>query len=141
MMERVESDLDLAFSVKFTKARERAQNNREDFAPVAMRLRGDRWEHEIKTSKTAGQAARESFIKDIVVALNGQKMPVADLARTLIATDQLYADEKENTLKRRIARLFEDGESPTNINLSEMFWPGKTKPVNVVSAVDGTMGQ
>jgi hypothetical protein len=137
MMERVESDMDLAFALKFTKARERMPDNRNDFAQVTMRLRNDVWEHEIKNGKTAEQATRESFIKDIVVALDGQTMPVTDLARTLISTDQLYAGDKENTLTRRIKRLFECGEPPTNLVMQEENWPGKTKEVHTIYAVIG----
>jgi hypothetical protein len=72
-----------------------------------------------------------------VVALDGQTMPVTDLARTLISTDQLYAGDKENTLTRRIKRLFECGEPPTNLVMQEENWPGKTKEVHTIYAVIG----
>ena len=44
-MERVEiPGADLAFSLKFTKARERTPENRADFEPVTMQLMGDQWQ-------------------------------------------------------------------------------------------------
>ena len=43
-MERVElPGADLAFSLKFTKARERTPESRSDFEPVTMALTGDEW--------------------------------------------------------------------------------------------------
>ena len=42
IMEKVhDPDSDLAFSLKFTKARERTPESREDFEPIIMRLKGD----------------------------------------------------------------------------------------------------
>ena len=45
IMEKVESEDDIAFTLKFTKARERTPDNRADFEPVTMSLRGDEWHH------------------------------------------------------------------------------------------------
>ena len=44
LMERVEfPGADLAFSIRFTKARERTPDNRDDFEPVTMNLQNDEW--------------------------------------------------------------------------------------------------
>ena len=44
LMERVElPGADLAFSIKFTKAREKSPENRDDFEPVTMSLQNDEW--------------------------------------------------------------------------------------------------
>jgi hypothetical protein len=40
------SGTDIAFSLRFSKAREREANNREDFATVTVTLRGDEWNFE-----------------------------------------------------------------------------------------------
>jgi KaiC/GvpD/RAD55 family RecA-like ATPase len=46
LMERVEvPGADLAFSIKFTKAREKTPDNRADFEPVTMSLQDDKWTH------------------------------------------------------------------------------------------------
>jgi hypothetical protein len=47
LMERVkDTDDDIAFTLTFTKARERNPDNRSDFEPVTMSLRGDEWLYE-----------------------------------------------------------------------------------------------
>jgi hypothetical protein len=43
-MRRVETDDDIAFTLDFTKARERAPHNRADFAPLTIVLRDDEWQ-------------------------------------------------------------------------------------------------
>lgn len=44
LMERVETPgADLSFALKFTKARERTPENRQDFEPLTMSLQGDAW--------------------------------------------------------------------------------------------------
>ena len=46
LMERVKDTTDdIAFTLSFTKARERNSDNRADFEPVTMSLRGDEWLH------------------------------------------------------------------------------------------------
>jgi RecA-family ATPase len=53
LMERVEtSDADLAFTLKFTKARERTPENRDDFEAVTMSLVDDQWTVGKSTDKT-----------------------------------------------------------------------------------------
>jgi hypothetical protein len=47
LMERVEdATADLAFSLKFTKARERRRENREQFEPIVLKLKDGAWECE-----------------------------------------------------------------------------------------------
>ena len=47
LLESVERpEADLAFSLKFTKARERTPGNRDDFEPMIITLSGDRWASE-----------------------------------------------------------------------------------------------
>lgn len=44
LMERVkDDDADICFTLNFTKARERNPENRDDFAPVTIRLKDDTW--------------------------------------------------------------------------------------------------
>jgi hypothetical protein len=60
LMERVElPGADLAFTLKFTKARERTPENRNDFEPVTMQLVGDQWQYGSpqESSKLAPNAA------------------------------------------------------------------------------------
>jgi RecA-family ATPase len=59
IMERVnDPTADLAFSLKFTKARERTPDNKEDFEPIVLRLIGDQWTYESAdaSTKPSGQA-------------------------------------------------------------------------------------
>jgi hypothetical protein len=47
LMEEIERpEADIAFGLKFTKARERTPDNRADFAPAVITLAGDRWASE-----------------------------------------------------------------------------------------------
>jgi hypothetical protein len=60
LMERCEiAGADLAFTMKFTKARERTPENRADFEPVTMQLVDDQWQHATsqKSSKLSPNAA------------------------------------------------------------------------------------
>ena len=54
IMERVEiPGADLAFTLKFTKARDRSPENRQDFEPVTMSLQDGQWTHtQTPTPKT-----------------------------------------------------------------------------------------
>jgi RecA-family ATPase len=46
LMERIDlPGTDLAFSLKFTKARAKTPDNRQDFEPVTMSLQDDKWTH------------------------------------------------------------------------------------------------
>jgi hypothetical protein len=72
IMEKVhDPDSDLAFSLKFTKARERTPESRDDFEPIIMRLKGDQWTYEMAdaAAKPSGQAN---------VALNLLKKAIAE---------------------------------------------------------------
>lgn len=49
LLEAIERpEADLAFALKFTKARERTPRNRDDFAPMIITLTGDRWAFEAR---------------------------------------------------------------------------------------------
>jgi hypothetical protein len=52
------ADTDIAFSVQFTKARERTPENRQDFANIVIRLAQDRWTFE--TADAAGPVGKLS---------------------------------------------------------------------------------
>jgi hypothetical protein len=54
------SNADLAFLLKFTKARRRTPHNRADFAEATISLTGDRWE---STSTPAGKTAKPASPK------------------------------------------------------------------------------
>src|SRR5206468_2050561 len=68
---------DIAFSLNFTKARERSPENRADFEPAAITLANDRWESErgrsVSRRKTAGDRAYE-LLKD-TIARHGRIPP------------------------------------------------------------------
>src|SRR5207245_1588046 len=55
-------DTDISFSMKFTKARERRPDNRDDFQDVKIALVNDQWEHELsraqRPDRISPQAAR-----------------------------------------------------------------------------------
>lgn len=56
LFEKVERpDLDIAFSLKFTKARERAPHNRADFETMTVTLSGDQWKAEPAARRPAGK--------------------------------------------------------------------------------------
>jgi hypothetical protein len=51
LMERLKDTADdIAFTLSFTKAREKNPDNRADFEPVTMGLRGDEWTHSMETA-------------------------------------------------------------------------------------------
>lgn len=65
LMEAVERPgTDIAFSIKFTKARERTPDNRADFEPAVITLSNDEW-----FSERGGIAARKSSARDRVFEL------------------------------------------------------------------------
>jgi len=70
LMERVEAAIDLSFALKFTKARERTPENRQDFEPVTMSLQGDVWVQSQSSTQRACGAAK--------VALDLLKRAVCD---------------------------------------------------------------
>jgi hypothetical protein len=56
LLEAIErASADIAFALKFTKARERAPHNRADFDEVTITLAGDRWEAEGAAAKRRGK--------------------------------------------------------------------------------------
>ncbi len=63
IMERVkDADVDLTFSLRFSKARERTPDNRDDFEPVTMSLRDDKWvQGEAITTKRIGGATKTAL--------------------------------------------------------------------------------
>ena len=56
---------DIAFSLKFTKARERAPHNRADFEPVTITLATDQWAVETSNAGTAGKPIKKPSPKAI----------------------------------------------------------------------------
>jgi AAA domain len=65
IMERVESEHDIAFALKFTKARERTPENRADFEPVTMTLCGDEWQRgEATSAKKASPTGKNKVALD-----------------------------------------------------------------------------
>jgi hypothetical protein len=80
MMERVkETTDDIAFTLSFTKARERTPENRADFEPVTMALRGSEWTYsEAKDQKTRPLSNSQKLALDALaslVAKHGDKLP------------------------------------------------------------------
>lgn len=60
LMERIQAgDADIALQMTFTKARERTPENRADFEPVVMSLRGSRWGSPSSAAAGAGRASRD----------------------------------------------------------------------------------
>jgi hypothetical protein len=83
LLERVSDTDDLTFTIKFTKARERAPDNREDFADTTVRLRNDTWEI------TKGGPKKKKVPESATIAFNllekaineaGELPPVGDHA-------------------------------------------------------------
>lgn len=60
-----------------------------------------------------------------------EKLPLLDAARRLIASDPLFEGVEAGSLKKRIARAFED-QTPTDMLLQDMRWPGRNKPMQTV---------
>lgn len=59
LMERVERpNADIAFGLKFTKARERAPHNRADFEPMIITLAKDRWDFESADADSPARPAK-----------------------------------------------------------------------------------
>jgi RecA-family ATPase len=82
LMERLkDSDGELAFSLKFTKARERTPDNREDFEPVTMRLVEDQWVKgdaiSAKQAKLTDRYRNALSALTSIVAERGEKLPPA----------------------------------------------------------------
>jgi len=79
LMERVkDTDDDIAFTLKFDKARERNRDNRADFEPVTMSLRGDEWLHGQTSAKPKRLSATQRLAYDALVALaakHGERLP------------------------------------------------------------------
>lgn len=97
-----------------------------EFAPA--RSRADRDRDTILDSLRALMETRESIA-------------VLDAARVLIASDPLFEGVDDGTLKKRIVRAFE-AETPTDMEMQEMRWPGRTKPMpTIVRSDKGLIGQ
>lgn len=72
LMETVERpDADIAFNIKFTKARERSPENRSDFDQAVITLAGDEWTSErgehLRTKKTGAKDRALTLLIDQVV--------------------------------------------------------------------------
>jgi KaiC/GvpD/RAD55 family RecA-like ATPase len=82
LMERVEiPGADLAFTLKFTKARERSPENRADFEPVTMSLKGGKWTYEKTEKASSGRLSdRQQLAFEALVSLateHGDPLPAS----------------------------------------------------------------
>jgi hypothetical protein len=128
LMERVEQpDADIAFHIRFTKARERAPDNRQDFDNAIVRLAADAWESERggHITKWTGKDRALELLVD-AVAREGTIPPACehipprppcvtdDLWRRYVEagtiTDQLKPNSFRRTFQRDAARLIEAGQ-------------------------------
>ena len=105
IMEAVESaESDIAFTLKFPKARERDPNNRADFEPVVITLANDQWtvEHG-KLAKSAGLTNGErgwlADITDLFAASDAVQMAVPNSGMTPVPT--LTREQVREGLKRK----------------------------------------
>ena len=55
MKRSIGPDADIAFNLKFDKAREKTRDNREDFAPVRVTLQHDAWNVEADERRRSGK--------------------------------------------------------------------------------------
>lgn len=79
LMERAEMEgIDLSFSLKFLKAREKAPHNRADFEPVTMYLEGDQWQSKTRVGpKLTPQAENALAMLKRLVVSEGKKPPAS----------------------------------------------------------------
>jgi hypothetical protein len=107
LMERVtDTDDDIAFSIKFTKARERCPENRADFEPVTIALRGDEWllgaapkaEAKDKGPKGNNSIALDALTKALLK--DGKTPPASNdiPAHTPCVSEQIWRDYVFNML-------------------------------------------
>lgn len=90
---------DIAFSLKFTKARERDRDNREDFATVVVTLQDDEWsvEHDAKRpapAKAPSPAARKfhDALLDAIVSAGINGTPQTPRGRPAVTHEQWLAE-------------------------------------------------
>jgi AAA domain/DnaB-like helicase N terminal domain len=116
IMEAVEgSDSDIAFSLKFTKARERDPTNRADFEPVVITLGNDQWS--VKHGKlptksgalTSGERGWLADITDLFAAPGAAQMAVPTPGMPPVLT--LTREQVRNGLKRK-GRFSADHNEP-----------------------------
>jgi hypothetical protein len=81
VLEEIERpDTDIAFQMRFTKARERTPDNRSDFEPVIITLAGDVWRSETGTAGTTKRTASDrafELLQD-AIAREGVIPPASD---------------------------------------------------------------
>jgi KaiC/GvpD/RAD55 family RecA-like ATPase len=83
IMKRVSGSIsmgDLAFSIEFTKARERTPDNRADYEPITMQLVNDEWQHGAvsERSSTLNNRYRNALTAlTSIVAERGEKLSAA----------------------------------------------------------------
>jgi hypothetical protein len=117
IMEAVERpDCDIAFSLKFTKARERAPHNRDDFEPVVITLANDQWSMEPGNRSANGAATltsrEQGWLTDIVDLFATSGLPkIAVPTAGMAAVLTLTREELRNGLKRK-GRFSADHNEP-----------------------------
>jgi hypothetical protein len=77
LMERAAMDgIDLSFSLKFLKAREKAPHNRTDFEPVTMYLEGDQWHSKTRVGpKLTPQVEKALTLLEKLILSEGTEPP------------------------------------------------------------------
>lgn len=77
LMERAAMDgIDLSFSLKFLKAREKAPHNRTDFDPVTMYLQGDQWHSKTRVGpKLTPQVEKALTLLEQLIVSEGKEPP------------------------------------------------------------------
>jgi hypothetical protein len=73
LMERVDAKDDLAFTLKFTKARGRTPENRADFQSVTIRLQGDQWAVGKPTTKATTRSLAQRLALETLVSITAEK--------------------------------------------------------------------
>jgi hypothetical protein len=73
LMERVYTKNDLAFTLKFTKARGRTPENYADFQSVTIRLEGDRWALGKPTTKGATRSPAQRLALEALISITAEK--------------------------------------------------------------------
>ena len=120
LMEKVKDDnADIAFRLSFTKARERAPENRDDFKPAIITLANDKW-----SSETAGARVKLSSQQQAALELLTEPMSEADWRELAVS------DRKVTTAKDRKGQL---------VVFSRIY--AKLAELNLVSTMNGIVSR